>query len=64
MRRLLLMRHAKAERPEPGGNDFARILSPRGRADAKTLGAYMARHRSIPDRAVVSPAARTRRTRP
>jgi len=62
MRRLLLMRHAKAERPGPGQGDFGRVLAPRGRADAKTLGAYLARHRSIPDRAVISPAARTRET--
>lgn len=62
MRRLLLMRHAKAERPEAGQSDFDRVLAPRGRADAKTIGAYLVRHRSIPDRVVISPAARTRET--
>jgi phosphohistidine phosphatase len=62
MRRLLLMRHAKAERLQPGGRDLDRVLDPRGRADAKTLGAYLVQHRSIPDRAVVSTAARTRET--
>ena len=62
MRCLLLMRHAKAERGGPGRSDFDRILEPRGRADAKTIGAYLTRHRSIPDHAVVSPAARTRET--
>ena len=62
MRRLLLMRHAKAERLEAGQSDFDRVLAPRGRTDAKTIGAYLVRHRSIPDRAVISPAARTRET--
>ena len=62
MRRLLLLRHAKAERLQPGGRDQDRVLAARGRADAKTLGAYLARHAFIPDRAVVSAAARTRET--
>src|SRR6478735_1947352 len=62
MRRLLLLRHAKAERLQPGGQDQDRVLAQRGRADAKTLGAYLARHAFIPDRAVVSAAARTRET--
>src|SRR6185369_14868579 len=62
MRRLLLLRHAKAERLQPGGRDQDRVLAARGRADAKTLGAYLARHAFVPDRAVVSTAARTRET--
>jgi phosphohistidine phosphatase len=62
MRRLLLLRHAKAERSPPGGGDHERVLAPRGRADTKTLGAYLARHAFIPDRALVSTAARTRET--
>src|SRR4051794_23803179 len=62
MRRLLLLRHAKAARLQPGGRDRDRVLTERGQGDAKTLGAYLARHRSIPDRAVVSTAARTRET--
>jgi phosphohistidine phosphatase len=62
MRRLLLLRHAKAERSQPGGRDHDRVLAKRGRADAKKLGAYLARHAFVPDRAVVSTAARTRET--
>jgi phosphohistidine phosphatase len=62
MRRLLLLRHAKAERSQPGGRDHDRMLTERGRTDAKMLGAYLARHAFIPDRAVVSAAARTRET--
>lgn len=62
MRRLLLLRHAKAERSEPGGGDEARPLTVRGRADAARLGAYLVRHRLIPDLALISSAARTRET--
>ena len=62
MRRLLLLRHAKAERSQPGGNDRERVLAERGRADALKLGAYMVRHAFMPDLAVVSTAARTRET--
>jgi len=59
MRRLLLLRHSKTERPEPGERDRDRKLMPRGRADAPLIGAYMARHRLIPDLVLVSPAKRT-----
>jgi phosphohistidine phosphatase len=62
MRRLLLLRHSKTERPEPGERDRDRKLMPRGRADAPTIGAYMARHRLIPDLVLVSPAQRTMET--
>ena len=62
MRRLLLLRHSKAERSQPGGGDKDRVLAERGRNDAHVLGAYLVRHGSIPDRAVVSTATRTRQT--
>jgi phosphohistidine phosphatase len=62
MRRLMLLRHAKAERAEPGAPDRERGLTPRGREDALKLGAYMAKHALLPDRALVSPAARTQET--
>ena len=62
MRRLLLLRHAKAERSQPGERDHDRVLTARGRADAHKLGAYLARHAIVPDRAVISTAARTRET--
>jgi phosphohistidine phosphatase len=58
MRRLLLLRHAKTESPEPGERDSERKLTKRGRADAPVIGAYMARHGLVPDLALVSPAAR------
>src|SRR6516225_2871226 len=62
MRRLLLLRHSKTERPEPGERDRDRKLMPRGRADAPVIGAYMARHRLVPDLVLVSPAQRTMET--
>jgi phosphohistidine phosphatase len=62
MRRLLLLRHAKAERSEPGMQDLSRVLIDRGRKDAGKIGAYMASHALVPDRVVMSPAARTQET--
>jgi phosphohistidine phosphatase len=62
MRRLLLLRHAKAERSDPGSKDISRVLIERGRKDAAKIGAYMAGHALIPDRVVLSPSARTRET--
>jgi phosphohistidine phosphatase len=62
MRRLLLLRHAKTERPEPGQRDRDRKLTARGRADAPVIGAYMARHRLVPDLVLVSPVPRAQET--
>jgi phosphohistidine phosphatase len=62
MRRLLLLRHAKTERAGPGERDRDRKLTARGRTDAASVGAYMVRHRLVPDLALVSPATRTLET--
>ncbi|MFN3658922.1 MAG: SixA phosphatase family protein [Pseudolabrys sp.] len=62
MRRLLLFRHAKSERAEPGHEDVTRALIERGRRDAARIGAYMATHALKPDRVLVSPALRTQET--
>lgn len=62
MRRLMLLRHAKTERAEPGEPDRTRKLTKRGRADIPLLGAYMARHDLVPDLVLVSPATRTQET--
>jgi phosphohistidine phosphatase len=62
MRRLLLLRHAKAERSQPGEADLGRALIERGRKEAATMGAYMARHGVTPDRVLVSPALRAQET--
>jgi phosphohistidine phosphatase len=60
--RLMLLRHAKSEKAEPGMADRERGLTARGRSDAARIGAYMEHHALIPDRALVSAAQRTRET--
>jgi phosphohistidine phosphatase len=62
MRRLLLMRHAKAAKQGPTGKDRDRPLEPRGRSDAEEIGAYLRRHALVPDLALVSTAVRARET--
>jgi phosphohistidine phosphatase len=60
--RLMILRHAKAEKGTPGMRDRDRPLNPRGIKDARRIGAYMTRHKLQPDHALVSPAQRTRET--
>jgi phosphohistidine phosphatase len=62
MRRLLLLRHSKAERAQGKQSDHDRILAERGRKDAATIGAFLIKHKFVPDRALVSTSARTRET--
>jgi phosphohistidine phosphatase len=62
MRRLLLFRHAKAERPNEGKQDRMRDLTQRGRRNATSIGSYMASHALIPDCAIISPAKRAQET--
>jgi phosphohistidine phosphatase len=60
--RLMLLRHAKAEKAEPATSDRERPLAPRGRKDAERIGAYLVHHALVPDLVLVSPALRTRET--
>jgi phosphohistidine phosphatase len=62
MRRLILLRHAKSDRNQPGKGDHERVLNARGREDASIIGAFLAHHGFVPDRATVSTAARARET--
>jgi phosphohistidine phosphatase len=62
MRRLILLRHAKAEARGPGEDDFDRALSERGREDAGLIGKALAGAGLIPDCALISPARRTAET--
>ena len=39
MRRLMLFRHAKSDRNQPGKSDHERVLSARGAKDAPLMGA-------------------------
>jgi phosphohistidine phosphatase len=68
---LWLLRHAKAvTEPPTGGDDFDRILAPRGRRDARALGDLIGSDGTglglgrlpLPEVAFVSPAARTNET--
>lgn len=61
MGRLILLRHAKAARPE-GAEDFERPLAKRGRRAAPLVGRYLEREGLVPELALVSPARRTRET--
>jgi phosphohistidine phosphatase len=62
MRRLMLLRHAKADRAEPGESDYARPLTLRGEETAARVGVYLARHGLVPDRVLCSPSRRTKET--
>ena len=62
MQRLILMRHAEAERAAGSGRDRDRALSSRGRIDAAAMGRALAARGLRPDLALVSPAARTHQT--
>ncbi len=61
MKRLLLLRHAKAVRDCDEG-DQARALNPRGRGDAARMGALVHGKGWLPDCALVSSATRTMET--
>lgn len=61
MKRLILMRHGKAERSNVGG-DFERGLTERGLADAALMGRLLADEGLTPDLALVSAARRTQQT--
>lgn len=55
---LLIMRHAKAKRPD-GLEDQARPLNKRGRRDAERMGRFLAAIDRVPDLVLCSPAERT-----
>src|SRR5436305_2680347 len=58
---LVVLRHAKAERPT-GVADKDRPLTERGHADAAAAGAWLAARAYRPDLVLCSPAKRTRQT--
>ena len=61
MKRLYCLRHAKAVAKDPA-DDVDRVLAPRGRRQMKAVAGFIGETRIRPDRALVSPAARTRET--
>ncbi|WP_329105585.1 histidine phosphatase family protein [Micromonospora sp. NBC_01699] len=60
-KRVVLLRHAKAERPARIA-DFDRPLTARGYADAGAAGAWLANGGHLPSAVICSPAKRTRQT--
>ncbi len=58
-RKLIVIRHAKAVQ---AGADVERPLAPRGHADAKEAGRFLAREAISPEIAAVSPARRALQT--
>ena len=62
MQRLILFRHAKAERTSPTGEDFDRPLTTGGREEARLTGKALADFEYKPDLALVSAARRTIQT--
>ncbi len=61
MRRLFLVRHAKAQ-PAAGQDDYLRALTDRGRADARRMARALAARRVLPEVLIHSGAARARQT--
>ena len=59
-RRLMLMRHAKADWPDVA--DQRRPLAKRGRHDAPVIGRWLREHGYLPDVVICSSARRTRQT--
>jgi phosphohistidine phosphatase len=62
MQRLILMRHAEAQRAAASGDDRDRALSARGQTDAVAMGRALAAKGLRPDLALVSSATRTHQT--
>lgn len=60
-RTLVLLRHAKADRPN-GVADLDRPLTDRGHADSAAAGAWLAKRGLAPDVVLCSPSKRTRQT--
>ena len=61
MRRLFLVRHAKAE-PSVGRDDYERALTDRGRDDARRMASALAARDILPDLLIHSGALRTKQT--
>ncbi|WP_428247497.1 SixA phosphatase family protein [Ferrovibrio sp.] len=62
MLRLWLLRHAKSAWEDPGLDDFARPLAPRGKRACRRLARHLAERAVQPDLVLCSPAQRTRQT--
>lgn len=59
---LILWRHAEAVEVAPGGDDMARVLTPRGEKQAARMAAWLDRQMPDSARIWVSPSRRTEQT--
>jgi phosphohistidine phosphatase len=62
MRRLLLLRHGKAEPAQASSDDFARPLTDHGRAQALQVAHRLKSAHCVPELILASPALRARET--
>jgi phosphohistidine phosphatase len=62
MKRLYLLRHAKAVPADPALDDHARELTVRGMHDAGAMARYLRKNGFIPDLMLISTSARTSQT--
>ena len=62
MKRLYLLRHAKAVAVEPGQDDHGRALTVRGMHDAGAMARYLLKNDFTPELMLISTSARTRQT--
>lgn len=62
MKKLFLLRHAKAENLAPGSSDLERKLNESGRKQAQALALFLQEQNIKPDLVLCSPAARARET--
>jgi phosphohistidine phosphatase len=62
MKRLLVLRHAKAEPRESAEEDVSRLLAESGRKDARELGRLLRKRAVLPELILTSGAARARET--
>lgn len=59
---LILWRHAEAQEPQEGGDDLARVLTPRGEKHATRMALWLDRQLPGGLRVLASPARRTEQT--
>jgi len=62
MLRLVLFRHAKADRPEDYPHDRDRALTEKGQDAARRMGEWLEEQGIVPDLVLCSPSVRTRET--
>lgn len=62
MKTLILLRHGKAVKESPSGNDYDRTLEERGKAEVSQMSHLLKEKKFIPEIIVASPAKRTSKT--